>query len=319
MDVSIIIVNYHTPDLVIDCINSVFDHTQGITYEIIVVDNASKDDSVNKIRSFFRDKVQVIASEDNLGFGKGNNLGVSYATGEYVLLLNPDTYLINNAVKVLFDYISTHKKIGIIGGNLYFPDLSPAPSFCLEFDTPTAEKRNASWVSIISKKILNKLNISHGRPFEKNFNYSDKIMKVGYIFGADMMLRRDVFLAEGGFDPDFFMYAEEEELSWRITKSGYIIVNDPNAKIVHLEGASTSEHIDGFNKRQFQMRMNGKLVYYKKCFGTTGANAFYRYRVLYYERLIKLAKLQGKDPKNTMAYKMLECLNETDKEMFDQN
>lgn len=306
-DVSVIIVNYKTAKLTIDCINSIYTQTDGVSFEVIVVDNDSGDDSVQKLSDVFGNKITIIVSDKNLGFGKGNNLGAKFAKGRYLLLLNPDTYLLNNAIKILFDYLEQHKTIGIAGGNLYFPDQTPAPSFCLDFDYPNTERKNASWVRILLKRIKDKDRNNQTEQKVSGFNYSNECISVGYIFGADMMIRRDVFDQVGGFDPDFFMYAEEEELSWRINKLGYQSINVPAARIVHLEGASTSEKT-GFNQRQFSMRMNGKLIYYNKCFGKKGMESFYKARCLQYRRLLTIAKLRGKNITETTTYQMLECL-----------
>ena len=307
-DVSVIIVNYKTAPLTVDCINSLFEKTDGISFEVIVVDNASGDDSVEKLKTELGDRIVVIPSEYNLGFGKGNNLGAEHASGRYLFLLNPDTYLLNNAIKILADYLDQYTDIGIVGGNLYFPDQSPSPSFCMAYDYPDDEKKNASWLRILSRKIRDKINNKNDTNKMSGFNYTDDPLDVAYIFGADMMIRRDLFEKVDGFDPEFFMYAEEVELSWRISQRGYRIVNVPDAKIVHLEGASTSVS-KGFSSKQFSMRMNGKLIYYRKCFGEEGVETFYKARRLLYKRLLKIAKIRGKDITQTNAYKMLECLD----------
>ena len=309
MDVSIIIVNYRTADLVIDCINSVFEKTNSVTYEVIVVDNASGDDSVYKLQSVFGETIKVIPSPDNLGFGKGNNLGAEFASGKYLFLLNPDTYLLNNAIKVLSDYLDANPKVGATGGNLFFPDESPAPSFCREFDIPQREATQARWNKILGNRLKTKLGSREKRSFFDEFNYSADSFRVAYVFGADMMIRHDLFRELKGFDPVFFMYAEEEELSWRINKAGYEIVSVPEARIVHLEGAATQA--DGrFNERQFRMRMNGKLIYYRKCFGPEGMETFYSARKRLYKRLMTLAKLRGRDPNASQASIMLHCLED---------
>lgn len=297
MDVSIIIVNYHSTNMVIDCIHSILEKTADISFEIIVVDNASGDGCEVKIEHEFGEKVQVVLSDTNLGFGKANNLGAIHAKGKYLFLLNPDTYLVNNAIQILFEYLENHEKVGVAGGNLFAPDLSETPSYCLVFDSPESEKRRASWTELISSKMKAKLYRRIGKPDDAlccdEFNHTEKALKVAYIFGADMMLPKNVFEEVGGFDPDFFMYAEEEEMSWRITKAGYQIMNIPQAKIIHLEGA-TVKSMDVFSEKQFRMRMNGTFIYYLKCFGIEGVNKFYKYRSLRYERLIKIAKIQGK-------------------------
>ena len=292
MDVSIIIVNYHSAGMVIDCINSIFDKTHGVTYEIIVVDNASNDGSVERLSDAFGDKIKVIASEENLGFGKANNLGAKHASGKYLFLLNPDTVLINDAIGILHDYMESNPHVGVSGGNLYSPEMAPTPSFCRVFDDFDLEKKRASWSKLLGDRVMAKLHLGVNKPMAE-FNYTDIPEKVAYIFGADMMMPRTVFEKVGGFDPDFFMYGEEEELTWRITEQGYDVMAVPQAKIIHLEGA-TLNVAHTFNPRQFKMRMTGTLTYYFKRFGKAGAAEFVRIRTMRYDRILKIAKLQGK-------------------------
>lgn len=321
MDVSVIIVNYHSVQMAIDCIRSIFQKTSNITYEIIVVDNASGDNSIEVLEQTFDSQITVIASEQNLGFGKANNLGAKIAQGKYLFLLNPDTILVNNAIDILFQYLEDHSEVGVAGGNLFAPDMSPAPSYCLKFDDIETERKSASWKEILAGKFKQKaLNRSkkEQKLFENEFNYDDVTKRVAYIFGADMMLKKELFHGVGGFDPDFFMYAEEEELSWRITNNGYNIVSVPQAKIIHLEGATVKKQNE-FSERQFKMRMNGALTYFYKRFGIDGAEQFYSIRTLRYQRLVRLAKLQGKLTDNFPPLIQKRCLKEVYYEFMEQN
>ena len=308
MDVSIIIINYHSAGMVIDCINSVREKTKQNSYEIIVVDNASGDGSVELLRRTFPE-ITVIASEENLGFGKANNLGAAQAKGEYLFLLNPDTILVNDAIGILHDYLEANPGTGVAGGNLYTPEMAPAPSFCRRFDDLALEKRRTSWSALIGGKIRDKLHLrAAGKPMDE-FNHTAQPQKVAYIFGADMMLKKQVFDTVGGFDPAFFMYGEEEELTWRITCLGLDVMCVPQAQIIHLEGA-TVKQVNEFSPRQFKMRMDGTLTYYKKRFGREGADEFYRLRSLRYSRLMKIAKLQGKFRPDMDAARQREYLDQ---------
>lgn len=316
MDISVIIVNYHSAKMVIDCINSIYEKTKGVSYEIIVVDNASGDGSVETLRDTFGEKITVISSSVNLGFGKANNLGARQATGKYLFLLNPDTLLVNNAMKILYDYLEEKPKVGVAGGNLFSPDMTPTPSFCRVFDDLHLEKKRASWAALLGDRICAKLHIGQNRPMEE-FNHTELPQKVAYIFGADMMLPRVLFEKIGGFDPDFFMYAEEEELTWRITELGYDVVCVPRAKIIHLEGATlNAQHT--FNPRQFKMRMTGTLTYFSKRFGPEGAAEFFRLRSLRYDRILKIAKLQGKYRPDATAQLQKQCLAEAYEEFIQK-
>lgn len=302
IDISVIIVNYNSANLVSDCIDSVFEKTSGISYEIIVVDNASSDGSVDTLEKKYKDKIKTIASDENLGFGRANNLGNGQARGKFVFLLNPDTLLINNAIKILYDYMESDPGCGVAGGNLYLPDMTPAPSYCTEFDSLELEKKRSTYKSIISDKL------KRGKK-EVSFNQTDAPIKVAYIFGADMMMKKSVFDDVGGFDPDFFMYAEEEELTYRITQKGYSAICVPQAKIIHLEGA-TQKKSDEFSPRNFKTRMTGTMTYFYKRYGTEGVREFYRLRSKRYKKYVTIAKLKRKLTDDYVPLIQIRCLTE---------
>ena len=126
-DVSIIIVNYNTPHLVVGCINSIKRHTRNVDYEIIVVDNNSTGDNLHEIESI--QDISLIRSDENLGFGRANNLGSSYASGRHLFFLNPDTILENNAIAILVSFLDNSNKVGACGGNLINAEKRPTHSF----------------------------------------------------------------------------------------------------------------------------------------------------------------------------------------------
>ena len=248
-DVSIIIVNYNTASLLCDAINSVIEKTEGIEYEIIVVDNNSDDNSENIIPQKYGKKVVYIKLPENIGFGRANNEGVKYAKGRNILLLNPDTILINNAIKILSDYLDNHSGTAVCGGNLYDENLNPAHSFSRHFISIFYE------IDLFALNWLSK--IRYGKNSE--FNNTEKNLKVACIVGADLMIKKAVFEQVGGFDADFFMYHEEQELCFRIKKNGYKIESIPEAKIIHLEGKSFTSNLDR-QKRQLE----AQNLFYKK-------------------------------------------------------
>lgn len=228
MDISIIIVNYNTVDLTLNCLQSIYQHTKGVDFEIILVDNASTDDSVSRIKSDFP-AVVLIESPDNLGFGRANNLAIKQAKGEFLFLVNTDITFIQNSVKKLLDfYLENHKKlnIGSLGGLLLNIDRvveGAGSSF------PTAE-------SIITDKLRSmKLSRSPRIRQESKWNFASTFFEVDYVMGADLFIKHSLFNEVGGFDPYFFMYFEETDMSMRLAKQGYknYIVND--VKIIHSE------------------------------------------------------------------------------------
>ena len=229
-DVSVIIVNYNTSDLLRDCIKSIHEKTTGIDYEIIVVDNDSHDGSVKMIHESFSE-VRVIQAGGNLGFGRANNLGMESAVGRYLFLLNSDTILLNNAIKIFFDRAEKLKKDGCRFGALGSVLLDRNTNTCHSygsFITPTGELKE-----LMAKylRFLKNINNNHPPKVEDSLD-------VDYITGADMFVPAEVFYQTGGFDPDFFMYCEEVDWQKRMAEAGYrrIVIDGP--EIIHLEGGS---------------------------------------------------------------------------------
>lgn len=253
IDVSVIIVNYNTLKLTKNTIDSIFEKTEGLSYEIILVDNASTDGSVEYFEKNYKNKIIFIKNNKNLGFGRANNKGIEIAKGKYIFLLNSDTLLINNAIKILFDFMEKTKECGVCGGNLYDVDLKPAHSFLPDLPYMTLKIECNNYLNIISK-VYRKL-----RKKRSDFNYDNFPKKVGYITGANMMIRKKLLDKVGMFDDDFFMYSEEVELTYRIYKAGYISFSVPEAKIIHLEGKSII-----FKENRFKMILESKYKYYYK-------------------------------------------------------
>lgn len=234
MDVSVIIVSYNTKDITLNCIQSIYDQTNGINYEIIVVDNDSIDNSANAIKENFPN-VLVIESKNNLGFGRANNLGVKLAKGEYLFFLNSDTVLKNNAIKIFYDIYQTSdlKKVGCIGSIL---------------ENKTGEKIHSSgkfpsmW-KILENTFLGYFNRAHHIEQTKKeklfFENGENFFEVDYVTGADLFMRKDHFEKLSGFDVDFFMYYEETDLQKRMSNSELkqYIIKGP--QIMHLVGASS--------------------------------------------------------------------------------
>lgn len=254
LDVSVIFVNYKTLAVLVPAIDSVLEKSEGFSYEVIVVDNHSEDDSERILKERYGERVTYLSLSENIGFGRANNEGAKVAQGRYLLLLNPDTLLMNNAIGILKNYLDAHLDVAIAGGNLFSLEGKPNASFERKCLFP-------SWfmeLSYLSAWTLPRL--IYGRNFE--FNYTGRPLEVGFIIGADMMFRAEVFYRLGGFDPDYFMYAEETDLSYRAAKAGYKSMSIPDAHIIHLEGKS---HV--YKEKQAQMRYHGRKIYYAKHHG----------------------------------------------------
>lgn len=237
IDVSVIIVNYNTKQLLCDCINSIYTQTKELSFEIIVSDNGSVDGSIQMVKDCFPDVI-LLENNANLGFGKANNIAKKQAKGKYIFYLNSDTLLRNNAIKVFFDYWETNKdkNIGALGTNLldadnrYMHSFANFPSYKKMIFEPIKFFVTANIKSILSiflKNKVNKIKVRHDyNKFEGN---------VGYITGADLFLLNDEFAL---FDERFFMYYEECDLELQLAKQGKsrIIIDGP--LINHLENGS---------------------------------------------------------------------------------
>lgn len=268
MDVSIIIVNYHTAAFIVDCLRSVYEKTEGIEFEVIIVDNASGDGYEETIASEFPGKdIKFITLEENVGFGRANNAGFEIAKGRNLLCLNPDTILINNAVKILSDYLDDNPDVGACGGNLYDEKMKPALSF----------RRMLPGIKWELNELLHLWidKIQYGK--NQRFNFSSEPLNVGYITGADLMMPKWVVEKDGGYSPDFFMYYEETDLCCRIHRMGLRVVSVPAAEIQHLEGGSFDT--SSINYSRLQRSERGRLTYMRRNLSGGSryiANAIYR-------------------------------------------
>ena len=229
MDVSVIIVNYNTKDITKNCIDSVFNCTSGLTFEVILVDNASIDGS----RELFNkdNRIVYIYSEENLGFGKANNLGYKYAKGKYLFLLNSDTLLLNNAIYYFYSQMEHRDdSVACMGCALLNSHYKPGHSYG---NYPTIQNELAR------RPLLRFISFLNGGFDSKPIQIvDDNCMEVEYICGADLFLKKSVADNFGLFDPHFFMYYEDVEMQFRYRKNGFsnVIVKGPS--IIHLEGGS---------------------------------------------------------------------------------
>lgn len=243
MDVSIILVNYNTKELTLNCLNSIYEKTSGIDFEVVIVDNASVDGSCDAIKNQFP-QVKLIENEKNLGFGKANNVGIKLSNAKYVLLLNTDTELINNAVKLLYDLMENDPSIGACGGNLFDKDKNPVHSY--------------GYLNTPKKFFCRMMGLRYLLKDQKNDANRDRVQEVEQIIGADLMLRKSALDKVGAFDERFFLYCEESELQFRISQGGYKIIYTPEPEIYHFEGAATKKN----KKFRRQMMTQSQYLYF---------------------------------------------------------
>lgn len=250
MDVSILIVNYNTSQLLLNCVCSICREVKHVEYEIIVADNCSTEEEKALLRGDSR--FRLLELPQNLGFGKANNEAAKQAQGKYLFLLNPDTILLNDAVTILYQYMEDHSETGICGGNLYDERMLPThsyhrifPSLLSEFDFATGQ-------------------VYRYLRFGKNgqFNHTAHPLNVAMITGADLMISSEVWERLEGFSPEYFMYCEDADLCFRCQKQGYSIVSVPDARIQHLEGQSFME-----SESRCRRILDGRFRFFYKHYG----------------------------------------------------
>tara|TARA_R100001369_G_scaffold88183_1_gene124387 strand:- start:62 stop:901 length:840 start_codon:yes stop_codon:yes gene_type:complete len=255
IDVSVIYVSYNTCKLTIESIQSVFKFTKNLNLEIILVDNASKDNSVVKVQQSFPE-VKIIQNKKNLGFGRANNKGLQIAKGKYILFLNTDTYLEEPAIEGLFNEMEKDEfqNVAVVGAKLTRPDGSYNISSGLLPSFPHFVK--GSFLKRFFKKSYYR-NLPPRSIPEYDYPY-----KVDYVSGADFMVRKNILDRVGGFDSRFFLYSEEVELTHRIYREypGMVSMIFPQFKIVHISQGSSKNKSD---QKRFKLRqIKSRALYY---------------------------------------------------------
>jgi len=237
VDLSVIVVSFNTKKLLSDCLFSVYSKTKGIDFEVIVVDNDSRDDSPQMVEANFPGVV-LIKNGQNLGFAAANNQGLKMAKGRYLLLLNSDTKLIENTLFKMVQWMDGHKKIGVSSCQLlnqdetiqatggFFPTLPRVLAWMMFWD-------DLPFVDRVVKPI---------HPHEPKFYFRHSWYKKehfqDWVTGAFFLIRREVVKKVGLLDEKFFMYVEEMEYCYRIQKAGFWVFYSPISKIIHLKGRS---------------------------------------------------------------------------------
>lgn len=235
LDVSVIIVNYNTKDLVAACIESIIRHTYGITYEVIVVDNGSSDGSIEVLDKICKSdsRIRLVQAKRNVGFGRANNLGAKQARGRYLFLLNSDTRLLNNSIRIFYEKAESGYRNYILGSYLLGRNCEITYSYSDLEDIPHLLVRMLYLYIPPLLTLRMKL-------FPLKYECLEVSEKdVGFITGADMFLLRRLFIRLGGFDRNIFMYGEDEDFSAKAWQAGVRSRIILGPRIVHLDGASS--------------------------------------------------------------------------------
>lgn len=266
IDLSIIIVSYNTKDLTTECIQSVLDNVKGINYEIIVVDNNSKDESAKHLKHAFP-HIYVIPLSENLGFSKANNKGVTVAKGRHVLFLNSDTVVYPGSLEHMVSFMDEHKDAGAATCFLKMPNGELDDAAHRGFPTPWRAFCHFSGISKVFPKSL----VFNG--YHLGFRNLNKVHTIEALAGAFMIVRYEAGQEVSWWDEDYFFYGEDIDFCYCLIQKGWKIYYDPRVTVLHYKGASggikeISKKVttaDKETKRKVtHARFNAMKIFYKK-------------------------------------------------------
>jgi len=231
---AVVIINYKTPEMLIDCLESLLPEMQGINAKIVVVDNFSQDESLLLIQQWIDDQaagdlVMLIASAENSGFSGGNNTGISAVNAEYYLLLNSDTLVRQGAIALMLNAAVEDLEAGLISPRLEWPDARPQES-CFRFHTPVSQLIGSANTGLITR-LLKKYNVPYAVSNQRDF--------YDWTSFACVLVRAEVFKDVGLMDDGYFMYFEDVAFAYHAQQAGWKVLNVPGAHVVHLRGGSS--------------------------------------------------------------------------------
>ena len=251
VDLSIIIVNWNTRDLLIQCLESIFRTAGEVDLEVFVVDNGSTDGSGRAVKERFPD-VKVIENQRNVGFAKANNQALRISGGKYLLLLNPDAQVKGKVIEELISFMEAHSRVGISGGQLLNLNGFKQNSIA-NFPSLTTELLNKSLLRwLLPKKFPG-----------KERDYSEPI-EVDSVIGACLMVRRDAMEQVGLLDEDYFLFLEETDWCYRMRRAGWRVYHVPQAEVYHFQGKSAEKE----KKRAKVQYYRSRYHFFKKNRGT---------------------------------------------------
>ena len=271
VDLSIIIVSWNVADLLEKCIDSILAGRGDLRLEILVVDSASSDHTMAMLKRRFP-QVILLAQKENVGFTRGNNIGLQVAQGRYLLLLNPDTLILGDALTCMVRYMDAQPDVGIVGPHTYESDGKRTQSTRRRFPTLLISLFESTWLQPYAPKgLLDYYYIANGTA-------SDATLDVDWVQGSALLARRALYEAIGGLDEGYIMYSEELDWCRRAKDAGWRVVFLGDAHIIHHGGKST-EQVAARSHIHFQQ---SKLRYFHKYHGWLTAQVLRFFLLLNY-------------------------------------
>lgn len=274
MDISVIIVNYNVREFLNNALISLFKAVAHLEAEILVVDNASDDGSVELLQKNFP-SVKLIANKENLGFAKANNQALAEAKGNYILLINPDTLVQEDSLAKLMAFLVEHPKVGMAGCKILNPDGSFQLPCRRSFPTPWAAFTKTFGLSALfpKSKLFAKYNLTY---LDEDTTY-----EVDAVSGSFMLLRREVYEKIGGLDESFFMYGEDLDWCFRVQKAGWKVYYVPVTSIIHYKGESTKRS----NIDELKVFYNAMKLFVEKYHGGAPLWSSFIYLGIYFRKI----------------------------------
>lgn len=279
MQISVIIVSYNVKDFIVPAITSLKRALSSFEYEIFVVDNASRDDSVQAVRSNFPE-VTVIENRENVGFARANNQAIQKARGEFVLLINPDTLVQEDVFSYLFDFMKKHPKAGAATCQI----LNEDGSFSIDTRHSVPTPATAFWKTIGFDRLFPKHKM-FGR-YNLTFLDTEKTYEVDAISGSFMFIRKKAIEQIGMLDEDYFMYCEDVDYCYRLNRNGWKVYYAHDSYILHYKGESSKsdyfKYIKNFSRSlklfyQKHFSKNYNFIFHKIIDAGIAARAFLLY------------------------------------------
>jgi len=249
---AIVIINYKTPQLVIDCLNSLLAELSDLNAKVMVIDNASNDNSAELIQYWIEqqkaaEQVELIVSTENTGFSGGNNQGIRHIEADYYLLLNSDTLVRKGAINLLLEAVQKDETVGLVSPRLEWPDATPQES-CFRFHSPISELISSATTGLITQLF---------QSFNVPYAVSEKAALYDWTSFACVLVKSAVFKDIGLMDDGYFMYYEDVAYAYHAQQAGWKVLNVPDAHVVHLRGGSSPV------KSQTKLRKRLPRYYYE--------------------------------------------------------
>ena len=259
MDISIIIVYYKSEEITKNCLKSIKQaDLSGFSYEIIVVNNSAEDKQAEQEFKEIIPGIKFIQSEKNLGMGKGNNLGIKQAQGDFILILNADIIVKKGAIETLFNFIKNDSNIGLVAPKLLNSDNSLQIS-CFRFPK--------FWIPIVRRTFLGKFFKNYLDEFIMADFDRNNIREVDWIMGSCFLARKEALKKIGNFDPRYFMYLEDVDLCRSLWAAGYKVFYNPESEIIHDHGRASAKekwYLAPFKNKLAQEHIKSWLRYFWK-------------------------------------------------------